>query len=130
MRFFLSGDFWNRKFNWVDENNIVVGFDADSSCCEFFGYAYLKEKPIAPINDLQSLSKLPDFDLSDYRIDPNFHESPDGDLEQGKAALFRLVKLGNPQGDRFLLIFNSHNGYYSHGLTATKQNSPWIDESL
>ena len=37
---------WGNKLNFVDENNVVVGFGAESSCCESFGYFFTPSEPL------------------------------------------------------------------------------------
>jgi hypothetical protein len=60
--------------------------------------------------------------VADYRFDPDYFEdviparSKYGSnvLDEGGMVRFRLVAEGKP--DLYLHLFNSHNGYYSHGF--------------
>ena len=36
---------WGNRLNVVDENNVFVGYDFESSCCESFGYVFTDKKP-------------------------------------------------------------------------------------
>lgn len=94
---------WPTKINFVDVNNLVVGFDGMQDCCENFGY-YFSTKPGAPYEDHIDPSAE---DLEPFVFDREFFE------ESGSNATFKLVN-----GDEvlYLTLYNEHNGYYSHGF--------------
>lgn len=97
----------NGKMNFVDDNNVLVGFDYEECCCESFGWE------IANPNDTQ-IKYNEDSDYSGYVFDPAFcNELTGEEYDEGGAVEFRLVK-----GDQELLLrlWNSHNGYYGHGF--------------
>lgn len=96
------------KINFVDDNNVFVGFDYGQSCCESFGYSLTHQLPT-------------DFDDGNNGIDPEgfqfdtgfFTEKVPLPICEGGAVAFRLLK-----GDEeiFLTLWNVHNGYYAHGF--------------
>jgi len=45
-----------------------------------------------------------------------FKEVDGGDFDGGGMAIFRIV---NREAEKFIHIFNSHNGYYAHGFDFT-----------
>lgn len=102
----------NRKTNFVDDNNVFVGFDKEGLCCENFGYALTEYIP----EDMDALgSSLHESDLEGYNFDKNFIKDlpyPEH-YENGGAKCFRLEKDGE---EAYLTIYNYHNGYYSHGF--------------
>lgn len=103
---------WGSKINFVDDNNVLVGFDADQSCCERFGW-FISESMPTSIND----SAPEPSGLEPFNFDPAFFQSlnfgePD-DYCVESAAVFRLV---NGNKELFLTLHNTHNGYYSHGF--------------
>jgi hypothetical protein len=116
MKVFEDGKSWGRKINYVDENNVVLGFDMDQQCCENFGHGVFANPP-------QSLSdtEIVDVDLANYRFaadaKPVNCKSYD---DEGGGLAFRIVADGLP--DLYVAIWNHHNGYYSHGFN-------WKDES-
>lgn len=97
------------KINFVDEADILVGFDMSQGCCENFGYQFTESCP----SDISI--EMPD--LTNYRFDPSFvAQFKDGDT-------YRVYfKLSDSQKTIFLCLYNSHNGYYSHGFTFQSKN--------
>ncbi len=101
-------------WNWVDENNVVLGFRNTSDCCENFGYHYEIVEP----KDMSVFENISgnDPDLTTYRFDPSYFSTfPDND--GGGNAVFRIVSDFGPSF--YLLIYNHHNGYYCHGFKFT-----------
>lgn len=114
------------KINFVDDNNVFVGFDNHQDCCESFGYYLTKEIPQRPAgedhnaryeykpNDLS----LTDEEINGYLFDPTFFKQLSNEelyTEDGGAVCFRLTK--SDKSELFLTLYNCHNGYYGHGFT-------------
>jgi hypothetical protein len=99
------------KVNFVDGNNVVVGFDLGQSCCESFGYSILSEIPDGTNEDRPT-----DAELEPYFFDTSFApvENSGGSFDEGGSISFRLVAEDLPP--LYLTLFNAHNGYYSHGF--------------
>jgi len=101
----------NGKINFVDEDDTLVGFDNQASCCENFGWFYSKEVPV----------KLPEEkitpDLEPYFFNKGFFAecSDPAILDDGKIVTFRL-EIKNDDQYLYLSLYNAHNGYYSHGF--------------
>jgi len=99
------------KINFVDDANVLVGFDNESCCCEQFGHFFSWKFP-AKIDDVKE-----EIDADGFNFDREFFKEVSGDdFDCGGMAVFRLTK-----GDEeiFLSLFNAHNGYYSHGFRVT-----------
>lgn len=98
------------KVNFVDKNNVVLGFDYSQCCCESFGYFFHKTL------DKYDVSQDDWVGLNLYCFDPEFFQEnvvypcSDG----GGSATFRLVTARGAQ--LFLTLYNHHNGYYGHGF--------------
>lgn len=131
-RFEASEGVWSTKMNWVDENNLLVGFDYDQCCCENFGYYYSVDgKFEADRVDLDG-----EHDLDDYVFDPSYHirqccERYEDDAE----AVFMLINHNHDETSKlprvvYLHIYNSHNGYYSHGFEFCNGETVLFDGSL
>jgi len=115
MKFFDQDGAWN----WVDENNVVLGYRNEQQCCEEAGFYYTYEEPESWNTDkdvANEPNKWPD--LSQFKFDEDYYrslkeeESHDSNWRQG--AVFRLFC---DDKELFLVLFNHHNGYYSHGFT-------------
>lgn len=100
---------WDEKVNFVDENNVCVGYDMRDLCCEYAGW-FISD------NRENEICEFPVPDLEDFRFDTDFFEDVTDakGLDDGGMVRFRLVSLDG--SEKFLHLFNSHNGYYSHGF--------------
>jgi hypothetical protein len=101
---------WGGKVNFVDSNNVFVGFDTDQSCCEHAGWFIDLEKKSEEQDHTCDLD-----DLGNYVFDVDFFEKIDGGdhFDGGGMVIFRLV---NGNKEAFLHLYNVQNGYYSHGF--------------
>lgn len=116
---------WLDKVNFVDKNNVVVGFDTTQNCCENAGWFINKEK----CNEIkEDVTKV---DVSDFVFDENFFQEASTGEEfdvGGGMVIFRLI---NEKGDElFLHLYNVHNGYYGHGFEVTISGKTIKDGSL
>ncbi len=107
---------WDEKVNFVDDNDVFVGYDMGQSCCEQADWFILEE--ITPytydLDDHLRAKSTPD--LVDYCFDINFFkEVESSDLDAGGMVAFKLTSKNKP--DLYLHLFNAHNGYYGHGFT-------------
>lgn len=104
----------DHKLNFVDTNNVVVGFDSYQSCCENWGWYITSKEPTD--ETLDTNNSWAEKDLSRYNFDPTYFNSlnPKKNREAA-AAVFKLVS--NSDKDMYLVLYNCHNGYYSHGFT-------------
>jgi len=130
------------KHNFVDENNVYVGYDSYQSCCEnanwFIASSILEKIPDAFFdgnvdeNSCKKISSLKNemvaawqqifkpTDLDGYVFDIDFFkELSYPHLDGGGAVAFRLI---NQDKEKFLHLFNSHNGYYGHGFSMNVSN--------
>ena len=127
MRYFCSANsFWATKVNFVDDNNVLVGYDFGASCCETFGW-YIHDK-VGRTNGEDPIFR-DDMDenainqsLKEWTFDTAFFDrlSNEKNYEDEYMAVFRLV---NGDNELFLHLYNSHNGYYSHGFDFSKDGT-------
>jgi hypothetical protein len=123
MRYFHADpDSWGSKINFVDENNVLVGYDFSVTCCENFGW-YVSDKVTTDLHDHlfnDTIQEGKDINqlLEGWTFDPAFFEklstSIDDYYDDDNRAVFRMIKGDQEQ---FLHLWNVHNGYYSHGFT-------------
>lgn len=105
------------KINFVDENNVFVGYDMHQDCCEHADW-FIDEKVWetgeypATIEPYQQKGGY-----DGWMFDKEFFkeaQNPDYRyLDEGAMAIFRIHK---GTEEKFLHIFNAHNGYYGHGF--------------
>lgn len=96
---------WSSSINFIDDNDNFVGFDIDAQCCEEFGWYVTREAT----EDHGHSDELSEEELVGYRFDTTFVDNYDFD----ETVVFRLVS--DKGGVAYLHLYNSHNGYYSHG---------------
>lgn len=108
MRVFTSDN--NYKVNFVDENNVLLGFTNEDDCCAHGGW-FLSDK----IEDWEADKfKEGEMDFPGWNFDKSYRrdvELPHGC--EGGAVRFRLVSGDN---EKFLTLYNHQNGYYSRGF--------------
>jgi hypothetical protein len=104
----------NYSINFIDENDLYIGFDDNQCCCEYVDYF---------VSDLSDTScefadQMPDHDLAGWNfVDPRILPETFVDLEdpyadEGGHIAFMIV---HPEfGSKWLHFFNIHNGYYGH----------------
>lgn len=110
MRIFTENNSYDEKINFVDDDNNFVGFDMGADCCEYFGW-FISEIADDKIHEDDS-HKL-EFE-GEYKFDLNFFlDKTNNDDEVEGHVVFRLVAEG--RDDKYLHLYNHHNGYYSHG---------------
>lgn len=105
------------KVNFIDENDIFVGYDTYQCCCENAGW-FIAD---SVMNTDELLDEFLDSpfgkitpDVEDFVFDPSYGETFTSVLDDGGIAVFRLV---NSDGYAiFLHLYNAHNGYYGHGF--------------
>jgi hypothetical protein len=112
MKVFKGGaSSWDSKVNFVDMNDVFVGYDMGQSCCEDAGY-FIADS-ITPYK--YDMDKIESHDIEHYIFDKDFFEYvPSEDLDCGGMVAFKLVSDGKPE--LFLHLYNAHNGYYGHGF--------------
>lgn len=118
MKVYHQNEAWPSKVNFVDQNNLFVGYDTEQLCCEHADW-YISSEPFGYKGDVPQ-SPVPDgLDLEPYAFDPEWFMDLGADgssswCDEGGAAAFRLIA---PNAQHvYLTIFNAHNGYYSHGF--------------
>ena len=105
----------DRKINFVDDNNVFLGYSYDKLCCEQFGYFFSREEANETTASPEIIENNNEFDLRDYQFDIkyyNIHSVYKGGKDENRAT-FLLVR---GEEKIYLTLFNYHNGYYSHGL--------------
>ena len=109
------------KINFVDKNNVLVGFDMPAQCCEDFGWF------ISPIKEKVIKRIAKDFNLSNYAFNPDFFEEAKLEGQEGGMVIFKLVNDGKAL---YLHLYNSHNGYYSHGFNMNVRGKTIKEDSV
>lgn len=109
MRIFNKTESWSSKVNFVDDNNVVLGYDTDQSCCEHADWFIADE----PLEKIMERSETPE-EMPGWNFDTSYFKEVSGDeFDAGSMAIFRIV---NGDAQKFIHLFNCHNGYYGHGF--------------
>ena len=104
------------KVNFVDENNVFVGYELAPQCCEQAGW-FVSDVIVKAIEDQNNQICEPEEmpDLEGWNFDHEFFQKEENcnNYEVGDIVIFRMVK---GDEEKFLHLFNIQNGYYSHGF--------------
>ena len=115
---------WGNKVNFVDQNNVMVGYDMSQDCCEYADWfmSYEIPKKIHYDTELQKSQQvvIDEKILDRYVFDiTKIYEIEDNScLDDGGAIVFKLIGPGKGVKYKplFLTLFNIQNGYYGHGF--------------
>ena len=97
------------KVNFIDENDVFVGYDLGQICCEnaYYSLSYSKTKE----------DSLSSEDCEDYVFDTNYFKNINNGVQ------FKMTKENCKH--IYLSLINMHNGYYSHGFESTIGGQVW-----
>jgi hypothetical protein len=88
-------------------------------CCECADHgiwATIPEDPaVAHTTELDATSAI----MERYNFVDEAYTECDGNFDGGGSATFRMEAEGLP--DLYLIIWNHHNGYYSHGFESWRE---------
>ncbi|MCP4644034.1 MAG: hypothetical protein GY851_26565 [bacterium] len=117
----LKQESWPDKVNFVDMNNVVLGFDMSQDCCENADWFIARE--VTP-RIVERAKDDPMLEVGGYVFDTDFFreiksatDDEGGDynaLDSGGMVVFRIV---SGEHERYIHLYNCHNGYYAHGFT-------------
>uniref|UniRef100_A0A6M3KJA1 Uncharacterized protein n=1 Tax=viral metagenome TaxID=1070528 RepID=A0A6M3KJA1_9ZZZZ len=117
------------KINFVDEFNVLVGYDIGQDCCEHADW-FISDMEENTVYDKNYNSiKRPEFDINKYRFDKKYFEKVEcSQLDEGGMVRFKLTAKG--LSNLYLHLFNSQNGYYGHGFEANIDGLKWQEDIL
>ena len=103
--------------NFIDENDLYIGWDDQQCCCEHADY-FISDEWNTPAYACPQTIPVPDlsgWNFVDPRILPDtFKEIEDAECDEGRHLAFMIVH--SEYGIKWLHFFNAHNGYYGHEL--------------
>lgn len=118
------------KINFVDENNVFVGYDLSQCCCEDADWIVTDKEP-SMFSDVDDGGlRGEDIPWQALRFDTRYFKvlpDPDGRLDSGGAVTFRMIADGL---EFFLTLYNCQNGYYGHGFEASIGGQKWQEGGL
>ena len=108
------------KVNFVDSNNVVLGYDLEHQCCEDASWV-ISESPYGgnPIYESDK-NEGKELTLENYCFDPDYCVQRGDEFSETYTATFILKARSTCEPklpDLFVILKNRHNGYYSHGFT-------------
>lgn len=106
----------------TDAQTIKIGISQDSSCCEQFGYL-TSEDNFADYTGAEIVSITRVDEALNSKIREFFKEQY---MDAGEAM---FININTTKGLLQFVVYNSHNGYYSHEVVVISQELN-ITESL
>jgi len=122
MRIFHLEYPWTSKINFVDERESHLGFSGTDDCCAKGGW-FLSDKKDDWLEEtfVEESMSLPGWTFDpDYFVEREFSG-------EGGAVQFRIV---NGDQEKFLTLYNHHNGYYARGFEFLKHNKQLRDGAI
>jgi hypothetical protein len=118
------------KVNFVDDNNVFVGFDNNQCCCESFSctiheFPDVDSKEVDGIRTNDGCGEYPGFNFDTSYLKHIEYDLNDCDC--GGCVAFRLT---NGQTDIYLILSNRHNGYYCHGFEMKNDKQTFFEGSV
>lgn len=102
------------KHNWIDQNNVVFGYDDYRQCCEYWGWGvYDRDTGEKVADDPNGLPYHFDFETGADAFPLRIYT----DLETTNEVQVTLVHDDDPKKKLIFECFNCHNGYYFHDFS-------------
>ena len=102
------------KRNWIDQNNVVFGYDDYRQCCEYWDWGvYDPETGEKVAEDPNGLPYHFDY-VAGAIVDA---ERTYTDMDANDTVQVTLVHDENPDKRLIFECFNCHNGYYYHDFS-------------
>ena len=113
-------DIWNKitldngKHNWIDQNNVVFGYDDYTHCCEYWGWGVYDPKTGEKVaEDPAGLPYHFDFEAGARENKGRIYTGE----EPTDTVQVTLVHDDDPKKTLIFECFNCHNGYYYHDFS-------------
>ena len=107
------------KHNWIDQNNVVFGYDEQQQCCECWGWAVYDPKTREKVAD--DPSDMPyHFDFAAGAREAGEEIYTDEADESTDIVHVTLVHDDDPEKILIFECYNCHNGYYYHDFSFGK----------
>lgn len=108
----------------TDHHELLILIDDQSSCCESWGY-------IQSEDDLSDYigAQLSGIQLTDTALSSEAVTKAVGEYGVDSGGI-QFVDLVTNRGKFQLAVYNSHNGYYGHGIVVAVDNSPILEDIL
>lgn len=103
---------WDSKVNYVDAANRVLGYDMFRDCCESFGHGVFSSVRLVDRDTASEAHEIAAYSFAND--EPTALKAPGEHDDAGGSVCFRICAAGLP--DLFVILWNYHNGYYSHGF--------------
>lgn len=100
---------WSEKVNFVDQNNVYLGYDMDQNCCEHADW-FIHTEPTSKTLDTKRT------DLEDFCFDKKFFHTYEVTCDDSDTTNMAVFKITDGKTDLYIHLFNCHNGYYGHGF--------------
>ena len=102
------------KHNWIDQNNVVFGYEDKRHCCEYFGWGVFDPQTGKKVaEDPAGLPYHFDYEAGADACPLRIYTDEDTTDE----VQVMLVHDDDPKKKLIFECFNCHNGYYYHDFS-------------
>ncbi len=110
-----------RRINFVDKNNVLVGYEYERDCCEMFGY-YISDVYENEVFDIKNTSNVITDEKIIEEIKQDFNTRNGIFVRKDSCSEEFRYKVFNLTNKKQLVIYNAHNGFYHHGFDISKDD--------
>ena len=131
MKAFTQKESFSMRFNLVDENNVILGYDMYQDCCEHATIEIKRDDVvIALIEDCEIQNDITIDELNEiikeYVFSVDKYRTYECNISETSTATFMAYDKDDNHID--IVLSNCHNGYYAHEFNFTDSNGKVIIE--
>lgn len=115
MKIFDKAEPWPTKVNFVDENNVVLGYEMLMTHDEE-AWWFIANTEVEYPQHCHSFIDCTEKELEDYTFDITYNKYVETDRKFDDGGLY-IFRIKNAEGNfKYIHLCNIHNGYYTHGF--------------
>lgn len=116
---------YEEKVNFIDKNDVFVGYDLGQDCCEEAGW-FISDKIEHDCDDGEEIRE----GLEDYYFVKDFFEGNEDEDFNNNDTYMAIFKITDGKNEKYLHLYNCHNGYYCHNFEVKHGDEIVNDGSL
>lgn len=116
------------RVNFVDSNDVFLGYEIEQKCCESHGWFIIDE--LLTKHDFREDTVEQHSDFDGWLFDRDFYLTYSHEKEDGREIGTVVFRIKKGEEEKYIYIFNEHNGYYAHGFSFKVGERTVYDDQL
>ena len=117
------------RVNFVDESNVLLGYAIEERCCEFVGWNVLDTKPTAKWSLKKYEGSIEELNtaIEPYRFTKKIsviEHVGGGNWDDNVTRIVIAPIKAKRLPTKYVVLFNHHTGFYSHGFEFNDGETP------